>query len=126
MSAALDALQRLNRHPEELEPPLLQRRVDTRGPLHLTPPAHELDVVLGETVDAVAPAFLRGLAGTVGCREDRGHVLVVRRNRHYADAGAEAEYPVLPGKAEVAHALAQGLGSAHGLIQRATHQQETE
>src|SRR6185312_9678567 len=96
----LDPLQRLNRHPEELEPPLLQRRVDARGPLHLAPPAHELDVVLGKTVYAVAAAFLRRLAGAVGCRQNRRHVLVVRRNRYHANAGAETEYAILPGEPE--------------------------
>src|SRR6516225_5534109 len=123
---ALGALQRLDRHAEELETALLQRGVDARRPLHLAPPPHELDVVLGEAVDAVTAALLGGGTGGVGCRKDRGHVLVVSSDRHDADARAEAEHPVLPGEAEVAHSLAEGLRGTHRLIERAALEKDAE
>src|SRR5580658_3622167 len=124
--ADLDALQWLDRHAVELEASLLERRVDARRPLHLASPPHQLDVVLGEAVDAVAAAFLGGGTGAVRGREDRSDVLVIGGDRHHADAGAEAEHPVLPGEAEVAYSLAQRLGGAHRLIERAALQQYAE
>ena len=63
---SLDTLQRLDLHAEQLETPFLERGIDARGPLHLAAAAHELDVVLGEAVDAVTAAFLGGSAGAVG------------------------------------------------------------
>src|SRR5215472_3173590 len=123
---ALGALQRLDRHAEQLETSLFQSRVDARRPLHLAPPPHELDVVLGEAVDAVAAALLRRGAGGIGRREDRGHVLVIGGDRHDADAGTEAEHPVLPGEAEVAHALAECLRGAHRLIEGAALEKNAE
>ena len=72
------------------------------------------------------PAFLRGRAGAVGGREHRRDVLVVGGDRHHADARAEAEHAVFPGEAEVAHRLAQRLGGAHRLIQRAALEQDAE
>src|SRR4029077_15367905 len=89
---ALGALQWLDGHAEELEAAFFQRRIDARGPLHLTAPPHELDVVLGKTVDAVAATLPR--RGTRGIRrgEDRGDVLVIGGDRYHADARAEAEH----------------------------------
>jgi hypothetical protein len=56
MLAGIHSLQWLNLHAEELEPPLFERRIDARGPLHLAAAAHELDIVLREAVHAVAAA----------------------------------------------------------------------
>src|SRR5207248_10799978 len=79
-----------------------------------------------EAVDAVAPALLGGDAGAVGCGQDRGDVLVLGGDRHHTDAGAEAEHPVLPREAEVAHPLAQRLGGAHRLIERGALEKNAE
>ncbi len=117
--AGLGALQRLDRHAIQLEAALFQRRVDARGPLHLAPAAHELDVVLGEAVHAVAAAFLGRGAGAVGGRDDRRHVLVVGSDRHHADRRAETEHAIFPGEAEIPDGLAQHLGGAQRFIQRA-------
>ncbi len=47
-------------------------------------------------------------------------------DRHDADAGAEPEHPIFPGEAEVAHRLAQRLGGAQRLVQRASLEQHAE
>ena len=96
VQARLVALQRPDRLPVQVEAALLERGVDARRPLHLAAAAHQVDVVLLEAVDAVAALLLGGLAGAVGGRQHRGHVLVLRRDRHDADAGAEAEGALLP------------------------------
>src|SRR5262249_62144879 len=74
----------------------------------------------------VAAAFLGRGTGRIGRRENRGHILVVRSDRHDADTRAEAEDPVLPGEAKVAHALAQRLRGAHRLIERAALEENAE
>src|SRR5690606_21046091 len=61
-------LQGLNDLPEDLEAIVLERIVDARRPLHFAAPTHEIDVVLLEAVDAVAPRFLRGRASAIGGR----------------------------------------------------------
>ncbi len=97
-----------------------------RRPLHLAPPAHELDVIFREAVDPIATTLFGGLTGTVGSRQDRSHVFVVGGDRHDTDAGAEAKHAVFPGEAEITHALAQRLRRAHRFIQRATLEQNAE
>ena len=126
MRARFRLLQRLNRHAEQLEAAFLERGVDARGPLHLAAAAHELNVILGETVHTIAALLLGGLAGAVGRRDDRRHVFVVGRNRHHTDAGAEPKYPLLPIEAKISHRFAQRLGHAHGLIERAAFEQDAE
>src|SRR5580704_19061246 len=96
MRTDLGLLQRHDWHPKELEAAFFQRRVDAGGPLHLAPAAHQLDVVLGETVDAIAPELLGGGAGAVGSRDDRGDIFIVGRDRYHADAGTEAEHTLFP------------------------------
>ena len=46
--------------------------------------------------------------------------------RHHADARAQPEGALLPGELEIAHRLAQRLGRAHGLIERAALEQNAE
>ena len=75
---------------------------------------------------AVAPTLFSRLAGTVSRRQNRGHILVVGRNRDYADARTESKYPVFPRESKVSHALAQSLSRAHGFIERAALQQNAE
>ena len=124
--AGFGRLQRQDGLPEQLETALLQRIVDARRPLHFAAPAHQIDVVFLEAVDAIAARFLGGLAGAVRGAQHRCDVGVVRGNRHDADARAQAEGALLPGELEIAHRLAQRLGGAHGLIQRAALEQNAE
>ena len=119
-------LQRQDGHAEQLEARFLERVVDARGPLHLAAAAHQVDVVFLEAVHAVAAGLLRGAAGGVGGGQHRGDVLVVGRDRHDADRAAEAEGAVLPGEAEVPDRLAQRLGGAQRLLERAALQQHAE
>ena len=126
MLAGLGALQRLDLHAIQLEAALFQRGVDARRPLHLAPAAHELDVVLGEAVHAVAAAFLGGGAGAVGGRNDRRHVFVVGGDGHHAHGRAETEHAVFPGESEIPDGLAQHFGGAQRFIQRAGLEQDSE
>ena len=119
-------LQRLNRHPEQLKTTFLERRIDARRPLHFTPTAHQLDVVLGKTVHAIAALFFGGLTGTVGSGNDRRHIIVVCGDRHHADAGAKPKHALFPVEAEIAHRLAQRFCHAHRFIERAALKQDTE
>ena len=119
----IGALQRLDRHAEQLEARLLERVVDARRPLHLAAAAHQVDVVLLEAVDAVAPRLLRRLAGAVGGRQQRRHVLGLARERHDADAAAEPEGALLPDELVVADRVAELLGHPHGLVERAALEQ---
>src|SRR5579862_4191888 len=124
--AALGSLQRLYCHAEQLEATFLERSVDARRPLHLLAPPHELDVVLGKAVHAVAAILLGRRAGTVCGREHAGDVLVVGRDRHDPDARAETKNAILPGEAEIAHRLPQCLCGAHRLIERAALEEDAE
>ena len=113
--------------PEQLEAAFLERGVDARGPLHLAPPAHELDVVLFEAVNAVAarPPWPPGRR----CRRRRAP----RPRRHCRPMigttpmlAPRRKVALLPGELEIAHRLAQRLGRAHRLIQRAALEQDAE
>ena len=72
------------------------------------------------------PRLLGGAAGGVRRRQHRGHVLVLGGDRHDADRAAEPEAAVFPGVAEVADRLAQRLGRAQRLLQRAALEQHAE
>ncbi len=126
MRAVVRLLQRQDRHAEQLEAALVQRGVDARGPLHLAAAAHQLDVVFREAVHAVAALLLGGGAGAVGRGQHRRHVLVVGGDRHHADARAEPEHAIVPREAEIADRLAQHLGGAQRLLQRAALEQHAE
>src|SRR6202022_3221398 len=126
MRTRLRNLQRQNGLAEDLEPALLQRIVDARGPLHLAAAAHQIDVVFLEAVHAVAAGFLGRLAGAVGGREYRGHIGILGGDRHDADARSQAERALLPGELEVAHRLAKRFGRPHGLVQGAALEQYAE
>src|SRR5690606_27773637 len=95
-------------------------------PLHLAATAHQIDVVLLETVDAIAAGFLRRGAGAVGRRQDRGHILVLRRDRHDADTRAETEGALFPHELVVADRLAQRFGVADRFLQRTALEQHAE
>ena len=119
-------LQRPDHLPVDIEAAFLERRVDARGPLHLAPAAHEIDVILFERVHTIATEFLRRLARTLGGGHQRSDVAGIGRDRHDADRRTEPERPVFPGEPEVAHRFAQGLGRAQRLVQRATLEQDAE
>ena len=72
------------------------------------------------------PASLAAWQALSAARQHRGHVRVVGGDRHHADARAQAEDALLPGEPEVAHRLAQRLGRAHRLIERAALEQYAE
>ena len=72
------------------------------------------------------PASLAAWQALSAARQHRGHVVVVDRDRHHADARAQAEGALLPGELEIAHRLAQRLGRAHRLVERAALEQYAE
>ena len=119
-------LQRHDRLAVQFEAVFLERIVDTRCPLHLAAPAHQVDVVFLEAVDAVTAGFLGGGAGAVRSAQQVGNVLVVGRNRHDADADAEAEGAIVPHELVVADRRTQVLGGLHGLIEVAALEQYAE
>ena len=119
-------LQRQDDLAEDLEAPVFERVVDARGPLHLAPAPHQVDVVFLEAVDAVAAVFLGRRTSAVRGGQQRGHVLVLRRDRHHADARAEPERALLPDELVVADRFAQRFGVAHRFFERAALQQHAE
>src|SRR5690606_13079924 len=97
-----------------------------RRPLHLAPTAHEIDVVLLEAVDAVAARFLRRCAGAIRGGQQRGDVLVLGRDRYDADTRAQTERPLFPHELVVTNRLAERLGVADRLFERAALEQHAE
>ncbi len=126
MRAGLLGFERQDRLAEQFESALFERRVDARRPLHFAASAHQIDVVFLETVHTVAAGLFGRLTGAVGGAQDRRDIVVVDRDRHDTDARAEPEGTLLPGELEIADRLAQRLGGAHGFVERAALEQDSE
>ncbi len=72
------------------------------------------------------PDSLAACAGAVRGGQQLRDTGGLGRDRHHADAGAEAEAAVLPDEAEFLHRFQQGLGGLDGLLQGAVLQQDAE
>ena len=66
---------------------------------------------------AVASRLLGGRASAVRGGQDGGHVVAVHGDRDDADARAEPEAAIVPGKTEAVDGFAQMVGKLHGLGQ---------
>ena len=107
MQTGFIAMQWQNYLPENFKTPFFQSIVDTRRPLHLTTPAHQIQIVFLETVDPVTTRFLGSRTGRFSSRNDSSHAIVISCDRHHTDTGAHAESTLLPVELVIAHSFAQ-------------------
>ena len=110
----------------QLEAAVVERAFDARGPLQLSLARLHLGVAVEPHMHPVAAGLLGGITGSIsGLLEGRG-AGPAPIQRHQADAGADAEAPVVMDEAEVIHLVADLLCHDPGLIQRAMFQDDGE
>ena len=93
-------LERDDALPKQREPPLLQRLIDARDPLHLAVAPGQLDVIRVIDMKAVAPEVLGRITGDIGVAQQVGHPSAGGGDRHHTDTAPHRETLARPDEAE--------------------------
>ena len=108
----------------QLEASVFDRARDAAHPLHLAMPVGA--VVAFVDLHAIAAAVLGRVTGDVGGGQHRGGAGGVARDAHHADARAHRQAVGAPQEAIAVNGLADAVGDALRLLQRAALQQQAE